>query len=123
MKVTKKAKDMLKERCGDTSEVVNALIQQIMALPVIYGISRQKIHDFYDQLLGHVPALDTLGRLKKGTGNVRMTLDKLDGIRPNLTRFCPKWTEWSFQDLIKALHGWIERNPLQMVKSKESHFQ
>ena len=77
---------MLKKRYGDTSEVVNSHIQQIKALPVIHGISRPKIHDFYDQLLGHVQALDTLGRLKEVTGNVRVTLDILDGIRPDLTR-------------------------------------
>ena len=118
----KRAKDMLKERYGDTSEVVNAHIQQIMALPVIHGPSRPKIHDFYDQLLGHVQALDTLSRLHEVTGNVRMTLDKLDGIRPDLTGLDPKWKEWSFHDFIEALHGWIERNPLQYGERQAKPF-
>ena len=50
---------------------------KIKALPVIHGTSRPKINEFYDQLLGRVPALGRLGRLKEVAGNVRMTLDKL----------------------------------------------
>lgn len=87
----KRAKTMLQERYGDTSEVVNAHIQQIFPLPTIHGTSRAKIHDFYDQLLCHVQALDTLGKLETVTGNVRMTLDKLEGIRADITRTDQNW--------------------------------
>ena len=40
-----KAKKMLKERYGDTSEVVNAHIHEIISLPTINGASKQKIHN------------------------------------------------------------------------------
>ena len=110
----KKAKTMLEERFGDVSEVVNAHLQQIMGLPVIHGTSKYKIHEFYDQLLSHVQALDTLGKLGQVSGNVRMVLDKLDGIRADLTRTDAGWKKWSFQDLLEAIRQWVDRNPLQI---------
>ena len=58
-----KVSEMLKQRYGDTSEVVNAHIQEILFLPTISGVSKQKIHNFYDSLVGHVQALETFGKL------------------------------------------------------------
>ena len=109
-----RAKTILQQRYGDPAEVVNAHIQQIFALPTIHGTSRPKIHEFYDQLLCHVQALDTLGKLGNVAGNVRMTLDKLEGIRSDITRMDPEWKNWGFQELLEALRGWIDRNPLQI---------
>ena len=108
-----KAKKMLLQRYGDTSEVVNAHVSQILSLPVIHGTSRLKIHSFYDNLLGHVQALETLGKLGDVAGNVRLTLDKLEGIRGDLIRTEENWKKWTFKELVEALRLWVERNPLQ----------
>ncbi|XP_028404087.1 uncharacterized protein LOC114526759 [Dendronephthya gigantea] len=86
-----KVKRMLEQRYGDASEVVNAHIQEILSLPTITGVSKQKIHNFYDSLLGHVQALEAFGKLGDVAGNVRMTLDKLEGIRADLTRTSSDW--------------------------------
>ena len=118
-----KAKNMLLQRYGDTLEVVNAHVQQIMALPTIHSTSRVKIHEFYDNLLVHVEALDTLGKLEQVRGNVRMTLDKLDGIRADLTRTDEKWKEWDFNDLLEALRLWTERNPMLPSEKEGRHVQ
>ena len=48
-----KAKELLIQRYGEESEVINAHVTQILSLPVIHGTPRTKIHEFYDQLLGH----------------------------------------------------------------------
>ena len=40
------AKAILKTRYGDTSEIVNAYVQNIMYLPTIHGANVGKIHDF-----------------------------------------------------------------------------
>ena len=40
-------------------------------------------------------------------GNLRMTLNKLPGIRENLTA---NWTNWGFPELVKALESWTRRN-------------
>ena len=58
-----KAKKMLEQRYGDPSEVVNAHIQEIISSPTRNGVSKQKIHNFYDTLLGHVQALEAFGTL------------------------------------------------------------
>ena len=86
-----KAKKMLEQRYGDPSEVVNAHIQEIISSPTSTGVSKQKIHNFYDTLLGHVQALRAFGKLGDVAGNVRMTLDKLESIRADLTRTLSDW--------------------------------
>ena len=40
-------------------------------LATINGASKQKIHNFYDNPVGHVQALETLGKLGDVAGNVR----------------------------------------------------
>ena len=109
-----RAKTILQQRYGDPTEVVNPHVQQIFALPTIHGTPRPKIHEFYDQLLCHVQALDTLGKLGNVAGNVHMTLDKLEGIRSDITRMDSEWKNWGFQELLETLRGWIDRNPLQI---------
>ena len=78
------------------------------------GASKHKIHEFYDQLLSHVQALDTLGKLNQVSGNVRMVIDKLDGIRADLTRTDTCWKEWTFHDLLEAIRQWVDRNSLHI---------
>ena len=86
-----KAKELLIQRYSEESEVINAHVTQILSLPVIHGTPRAKIHEFYNQLLGHVQALETMGKLSAVAGNARLTLDKLDGIRSDLTITDPNW--------------------------------
>ena len=102
-----------------SSEVVNAHIQEIISLPTITGVSKQKIHSFYDTLLGHVQAVEAFGKLGDVAGNVRMTLDKLESIRADLTRTSSDWKKWTFPDLVEALRQWIERNPLHHGDNKD----
>ena len=109
----KQAKKILIDRYGDDSEVVHAHVQEILSLPTIHGVSKVKIHNFYELLLSHVQALETLGRLCDVAGNVRVTLDKLEGIRADLIRSDANWKAWKFPDLVEALKQWAERNPLQ----------
>ena len=93
-------------------------------LATINGASKQKIHNFYDNPVGHVQALETLGKLGDVAGNVRMTLDKLEGIRADLTRISPEWRKWTFPDLVEALRQWIERkqyNKVRKMRRKMDH--
>lgn len=63
------------------SEIVNAYVQNIMALPMITGSHPNKIHELYEKLLFNVQSLETLGKLKEISGYARMSIDKLQGIR------------------------------------------
>ena len=108
-----RAKNILNSRYGKISEIVNAYVQAILALPHTHGSQPAKIYDFYEKLLTNVQSLETLGRLKEIAGYVRMTLDKLEGIRGDLVRTDDDWQEWDFPQLVEVLRKWTERNPLK----------
>lgn len=108
-----RAQQILKAKYGKSSEVVNSYIQSIMSLPQIRGSHAvTKVHDFYAKLGPSVQALESLGKLKDIKGYARLTLDKLEGIRADLTRVDDDWQEWGFSQLLEALRKWTERNPL-----------
>ena len=44
-----RAKNILKSKYGQMSEIVNAYVQNIMALPMITGSHPKKIHEFYEK--------------------------------------------------------------------------
>ena len=70
---------------------MNAYVQNILCLPTIQGAKPGKIHAFYGTLLTSVQSLETFGKLKEVTGYVRMTIDKLEGIRNDLVRTDDHW--------------------------------
>ena len=107
-----RAKKILKSKYGQMSEIVNAYVQNIMALPVITGSHPRKIHEFYEKLLFNVQSLETLGKLTEINGYVRMSIDKLQGIRGDLVRTDDNWREWGFPKFVEALRKWTERNPI-----------
>ena len=106
-----RAKQILKSKYGKPSEISNAHMQGIISLPVIHGSQPTKINEFYEKLLTHVQALETMGKLSEVNGYVRLTLDKVPGIRADLVRLDDDWHEWKFFHLLEALKKWCERNP------------
>lgn len=114
-----RAKNILKSKYGKDSEVINAYVQNIIGLQTISGSQPHKIHAFYETLLTSVQSLETLGKLTEVSGYVRMTLDKLEGIRSDLVRTDDSWQEWKFPELIEALRKWTERNPLKRDQEVE----
>ena len=92
-----------------------------MSLPQINNANPQKIHDFSEKKLCSVQALDTMGKIKEMNGYVRVTLDKLQGIRADLVRNDDNWQDWKFQQLVEALEKWTVRNliPLSHKRNPE----
>ena len=88
-----RAKDILKSKYGQMSEILNAYVQNIMALPMITGSHSRKIHEFYEKLLFNVQSLETLGKLTEINGYVKMSIDKLQGIRGDLVTTNDNWRE------------------------------
>ena len=72
-----RAKNILTRKYGQTSEAVNAYVENIMSLPTIGGTPPARIHNFYEKLLFNVQSLETMGKLREVNGYVRMTIDKL----------------------------------------------
>ena len=74
--------------------------------------TRKKLICFYKKLLYNVQSLETLGKLREVSGNVRAVLDKLRGIKADLVRGQEGWQEWDFSQLLQAIKRWKEINPL-----------
>ena len=98
-----------------------------MSLPTIGGTQPARINDFYEKLLFNVQSLETMGKLREVNGYVRMTIDKLPGIRGDLVRTDESWREWNFPKLVDELRKWTERNPIQSKQSdkpwRDKNFQ
>ena len=107
-----RAKAILENKFGKTSEVANAHMQNIIHLPRIHDFSLAKVHDFYEKLMNSVQSLETMGKLSEINGYVRITIDKLPYIRADLVRNDENWQDWKFPDLVQALRQWTERNPM-----------
>ena len=86
-----KAKEILLEKYGSTSEVVNAYVEEIIALPTISSAQPHQIYEFFKKLRYSVQSLETLEKLNTVNGYVRITLNKLPGIRGDLVRADPEW--------------------------------
>ena len=69
-----------------------------------------------------VQTLDTLNKLKEISGYVRMTLDKLPGIREDVLRIDEGWRELIFPQPVDTLREWTIRNP-EIIPSSEKGFK
>ena len=85
-----------------------------MALPVITGTNPTRINEFYEKLVTNIQTLESMGKEKDIRGYVRLTLDKLPGIRADLVRLDDNWQEWGFPQLVEGLRKWCERNPVPL---------
>ena len=70
-----RAKGILCECYGNSSEVEKAYVGDILDLPKISGNQPRKIHQFYERLLYDVQSLETMGKLSEINGNVALTID------------------------------------------------
>ena len=85
-----------------------------------YGANPNKVSQFYEKLCSNVQALETMGKLGEVNNYVRMTLNKLEGIRGDLVRTDDDWQEWRFPQLVEALRKWTIRNPPKHSEERQS---
>ena len=52
-----------------------------------------------------------MNKLKDINRYIKITLDKLLGIRADLLRLDDNWRDWGFTQLAEAFRKWTERNP------------
>ena len=109
-----RAKNILMTKYGKPSEVANAHIQCIMALPVITGTNPTRINEFYEKLVTNIQTLESMGKEKDIRGYVRLTLDKLPGIRADLVRLNDNWQECGFPQLVEGLRKWC-KSPYEIL--------
>ena len=102
--------------------MANAHVQSIMGSPVITGTNPGRICEFYEKLVTNIQTLESMGKEKEIRGYVRLTLDKLPGIRADLVRLDDEWQDWGFPQLVEALRKWCERNPVPVDSHKDGKF-
>ena len=117
-----RAKNILQTNYGQTSEIINAYVENIQGLPVISGTHPAKIHDFFETLLYNVQSLETLGKTSDCKALVRGVLNKLPGIKAELVQGKTGWKTWDFTQLINALREWKEIHPRDIAKSRDRSF-
>ena len=93
---------ILKAKFGKPSEVSDAHVQCITSLPVITNSNPNRIHEFYEKLVISMQVLETMNKLKEINGYVKLTLDKLPGIRAVLVRLYDNWQEWELAKLVDS---------------------
>ena len=108
------AKNILMNKYAKPREVANAHIQCIMGLSVITETNPTRINEFYEKLVTNIQTLESMGKEKDIRGYVRLTLDKLPGIRADLVRLDDNWQEWRFPKLVEALKNGWERNSVPL---------
>ena len=69
-----------------------------------------KVREFYELLVTHVRALQTLGKLQEINGMVPVILDKIPNVRAELAIQNDHWQEWDFPTFLENLRKWTERN-------------
>ena len=97
---------MLKSKYGKDSEVANAHIQALISLSTITSSNPYKSNEFYEKLVTHIQALDTMAKLKEIKGYVRLTPGKLSSIKSDLVRTDDRWHDLDFEELTKELSNW-----------------
>lgn len=85
-----------------------------MWLQVIPGTNPARICEFYETIVTNVQTLESMEKEREIRGYVRVTLDKLPGIRADLVRLNDDWQEWGVSQLAEALRKWCERNPVPL---------
>ena len=57
-------------------------------------------------------------KLRDIKGFMRLTLDKLPGIKADLVRLDDEWPEWDFPKLVESLRKWTDCNPKTIHNSR-----
>ena len=100
----------LKAEYGQTKQVVNAHIEEIIGLPVVKGTNYAKVQEFHEKLSKSFDALQTLGEDGPLRAFAMTTLNKLPHVKPDLVRRDESWEDWNLKDLLDNLQMWLIRN-------------
>ena len=90
-----RGKSILRTKYGKTSEIVTSHIQH-MQLPVVFGKNIVNFGDYYEKVVTHVQALETIRKLQEISILVCLLTNKLAEINVELVINDDNWQEWNF---------------------------
>ena len=99
--------------------VIAAHMEEIIKLQTVKGRNYDKVCEFYGIFCKNYDALQTLGEDSMLKGLVVSTLNKLPQVKPDLVRTDDDWEDWDMKSLLKAIQGWLKRNKVEEMPSKE----
>lgn len=109
----------LKMEYGHSKLVIAAHMEEIIKSQTVIGRNYDKVREFYETLCKNYDALQTLGKDSMLKGLVVSTLNKLPQVKPDLVRIDDDWEDWDMKSLLKAIQGWLKRNKVEEMPSKE----
>ena len=115
----KTAWDRLKSEYGQNKRVIAAHMEEIINLHTVKGSNYEKVLEFYESPSKNFDALQTLEEENMLKGLVMSTLNKLLQVKPDLMRMDDNWEDWTMENLINAIQGWLKRNKIEDASSKE----
>ena len=105
-----RALKILKEEYGQERVVLSSHAREIINLSYLKGSRYVSIKEFYETLGTNYEALRAMRGHERVEGLVLSTLEKLPGIKPDLTRNYENWELWTFDELLNELRIWLKRN-------------
>ena len=105
-----RALQLLKEEYGQDRTVLASHTREIINLPLVRSTRYLPIKEFYETLRTNYEVLRAMKGHQKVEGLVLSTLEKLPGIKSDLTRNDENWELWTFDELLKELRIWLKRN-------------
>ena len=117
-----RAMELLREEYGQDKTVLAAHTKEIINLQSVRGTRYLSVKEFYETLLINFEALRAMDGDGKVEGLVLSTLDKLSGIKADLTRNDDNWETWGFDQLLQELRKWLKRhhNEEKIEQGRES---
>ena len=97
--------ELLREEYGQGKTVLAAHTKEIINLESVKGTRYLSVKGFYETLLINFQALRAMDGHGKEEGVVFSTLDKLSGIKADLTRNDDNWETWGFDQLLQELRA------------------
>ena len=100
---------ILKEEYGQERVVLASHTREISTVPYLKGSRYFPSTEFYETLRTKYEALRAMRGHERVEGLVLSTLEKLPGIKPDLTRNYENWETWTFDELLTELRIWYKR--------------
>ena len=115
-----RAMELLREEYGQDKTVLAAHTKEIINLQSVKGTRYSSVKEFYETLLINFEALRAMDGHGKVEGLVLSTLDKLSGIKADLTKNDDNWETWGFDQLLQKLRKWLKRHNNEGKEKQEN---
>ena len=113
-----RAKNILINNYGKSSEVAITHIQNIISFLHINSVNFYERHEFTVKLLRRFSGSGDNRTTQRNQRYIRLTLDRLQRLRIDLVRMNNGYQWWKFPKLVEVLESCTQRNPIPLTENK-----